>query len=200
MADALQLQVGGISCGTACGPWRRRCSASPGGGSQRAARRRCDGAAGGRRWRLRAAGGGGAAVEDAGKSCAGDACTPCGGSKGLELSRAGTRARAGTGAGGAEADDGAGVGFIKRQTSQVNVGVEGWTPKEVRIYGDVAASEAPAVALGDDELEDLDPQHAHAVHTLLDAATDATRGRGLQQSSRLISSAGRNSGWGSWVR
>ena len=68
------------------------------------------------------------------------------------------------------------MGLPKRDTCLVNVGVEGSTPKEVRVFGDAAADE-PQVALpGEDDLDDLDPQHAQMFHALLEVATDANAG------------------------
>lgn len=74
----------------------------------------------------------------------------------------------------ADEDDGAGVGLPKRDTSMVDVGIEGSTPKEVRVF---TAVDEPQVALpGEDDLEDLDPQHAQMFQALLDVATDANAG------------------------
>ena len=76
-------------------------------------------------------------------------------------------------------DDGAGVGFGTRKGSLVNVGVDGSTPKEVRVFGGEAGAGAHAESLGlaaTDELDDMAPEHAQMFHALLEPATDANAG------------------------
>lgn len=115
-----------------------------------------------------------AAVEDAGKSCAVLVpAPPVKEAQGLELVLPEPEPEPEPVA--SDADDGAGVGLIKRQPSQVNVGVEGSTPKEVRVIGDEGPNDAPALPM-DDELDDMDPQHAHMFHALLEGATNENAG------------------------
>ena len=76
-------------------------------------------------------------------------------------------------------DDGAGVGFAKapaKRTSLVDVGVDGSTPKEVRVIGESldGGCGAPAVQIelplsaATEELDDMAPEHSDMFTNLLD--------------------------------
>ena len=170
---ALQLQVGGISCGNCVAAVERALLSVDG---VVAASVQLDGAGTVRLAlasdssmpELRAAVV--AAVEDAGKSCTVVAAPapPVLGAQGLELILPEPEPEPEP-----LEDDGAGVGLPKRKDSLVDVGVEGSTPKEVREFGDAAANET---LLDEEELDDLDPQHAQMFYTLLEVATDANEG------------------------
>ncbi len=120
-----------------------------------------------------------AAVEDAGKSCSVVAPAPSVlAAPGLELTLLEPEPEPELELLSADedADDGAGVGLPKRGTSLVDVGVEGSTPKEIRVFGGAAEDEQQVALPGEDDLDDLDPQHAQMFHALLEVATDANAG------------------------